>query len=44
MTAEDRETIIVNFGEAAARAHQAGFDMIELHGANGYLICEFLSP
>ncbi len=44
MTAEDRERIIVNFGEAAARAHQAGFDMIELHGANGYLICEFLSP
>ena len=44
MTTEDRERIIVNFGEAAARACEAGFDMIELHGANGYLLCQFLSP
>ncbi len=43
MTAEDRERIIVSFGEAAARAYEAGFDMIELHGANGYLLCQFLS-
>jgi 2,4-dienoyl-CoA reductase-like NADH-dependent reductase (Old Yellow Enzyme family)/nucleotide-binding universal stress UspA family protein len=44
ITAENVERIIVNFGEAAARAHAAGFDVIELHGANGYLLCEFLSP
>ena len=43
MTAEDQERIIVSFGEAAFRAYQAGFDMIELHGANGYLLCQFLS-
>ena len=44
MTAADLERIIVKYGEAAVRAYWAGFDMIELHGANGYLICEFLSP
>jgi 2,4-dienoyl-CoA reductase (NADPH2) len=43
MTAEDRERIVVSFGEAANRACEAGFDMIELHGANGYLLCQFLS-
>ncbi len=44
ITAEDMQRIIVNFGEAAARAYDAGFDVIELHGANGYLLCGFLSP
>ena len=43
ITAEDMQRIIANFGEAAARACDAGFDAIELHGANGYLLCEFLS-
>jgi 2,4-dienoyl-CoA reductase-like NADH-dependent reductase (Old Yellow Enzyme family)/nucleotide-binding universal stress UspA family protein len=44
MTFEDLERIIVNYGKAAVRAYCAGFDMIELHGSNGYLLCEFLSP
>ncbi|MCK5164731.1 MAG: universal stress protein [Desulfobacula sp.] len=44
MTAEDRERVINNFAGAAFRAYQAGFDMVELHGANGYLLCQFLSP
>ena len=43
MTAEDREKVVAGFAEAAYRAYTAGFDMIELHGANGYLLCQFLS-
>jgi len=44
MSTEDKDRIIGGFGDAAVRAFQAGFDMIELHGANGYLLCQFLSP
>lgn len=43
MTAEERERTMAEFGSAASRACAAGFDMIEIHGAGGYLLCQFLS-
>jgi 2,4-dienoyl-CoA reductase-like NADH-dependent reductase (Old Yellow Enzyme family) len=36
--------IVRAFGVAAQRAEQAGFEVIELHGAHGYLLHSFLSP
>ncbi|MFE4837409.1 NAD(P)-binding protein [Arthrobacter sp. NPDC056691] len=44
MTQERIEETIEAFVAAAGRAKKAGFDMVELHGAHGYLITQFLSP
>ncbi|WLR60427.1 NADPH dehydrogenase NamA [Guptibacillus hwajinpoensis] len=44
MTVEQIKETIVAFRKGAERAKEAGFDVIELHGAHGYLINEFLSP
>jgi 2,4-dienoyl-CoA reductase-like NADH-dependent reductase (Old Yellow Enzyme family)/thioredoxin reductase len=44
MTLEDIERIISKFGDAGRRAREAGFDAVEVHGAHGYLINQFLSP
>lgn len=38
------EEIKHTFVRAALRAKEAGYDIIEIHGAHGYLLCEFLSP
>ncbi len=44
MTEEDIEAIISYFGEAARRVREAGFDGVQIHGAHGYLVSQFLSP
>ncbi|GEN72219.1 FMN oxidoreductase [Chryseobacterium lathyri] len=44
LTADEIKEQVQNFKEAAKRAVKAGFDMIEIHGAHGYLIHQFLSP
>lgn len=40
---EDIEGAIEAFAQAAKRLHSAGVDGVELHGAHGYLLCQFLS-
>lgn len=44
MTKEDIVQVIEAFAKAAERAEKAGFDVIEIHAAHGYLINEFISP
>lgn len=36
--------LVERWGQAARRAHEAGFEILEIHGAHGYLVHEFLSP
>jgi len=43
-TREDIERIVEGFGEAARRVKEAGFDAVEVHGAHGYMITQWLSP
>ncbi|KAH7359029.1 NADH:flavin oxidoreductase/NADH oxidase [Plectosphaerella cucumerina] len=44
LTIAEIEALIQSFADAARRAVEAGFDVIEIHGAHGYLLTEFLSP
>ncbi|MBW2120164.1 MAG: NADH:flavin oxidoreductase, partial [Deltaproteobacteria bacterium] len=43
MTVDEIQVVVRSFGEAAQRAKEAGFDAVEIHGAHGYLINQFLS-
>lgn len=43
-TKEDIDTVIRGFTHAAVYLEKAGFDGIQLHGAHGYLLAQFLSP
>ncbi len=43
LSTERIREIIVHFGEGAQRAMEAGFELIEIHGAHGYLVNQFLS-
>jgi 2,4-dienoyl-CoA reductase-like NADH-dependent reductase (Old Yellow Enzyme family) len=44
MSKGDIKDVIQGFADAAKRSVQAGVDVIEIHGAHGYLISSFLSP
>ena len=44
MTKEDISSTIADFARAAGRVKKAGFDGVQIHGAHGYLVNQFLSP
>ena len=44
LTRGEITTLVQRFGEAADRAKRAGYDAVEIHGAHGYLLHQFVSP
>jgi 2,4-dienoyl-CoA reductase-like NADH-dependent reductase (Old Yellow Enzyme family)/thioredoxin reductase len=43
LTIGEVEELVEAYGRAAKRAREVGFDAVEVHGAHGYLVCQFLS-
>ena len=44
LTAAEIDSVAQGFADGAARAVEAGFDGVEIHGANGYLLWQFINP
>jgi anthraniloyl-CoA monooxygenase len=44
MTRADMDEVVADFVQAVKRAERAGFDMVEMHAAHGYLLASFISP
>jgi anthraniloyl-CoA monooxygenase len=44
MTRDDMDEVVADFVAATKRAHRAGFDMLEMHAAHGYLLASYISP
>jgi len=44
LTGGEIEAIVRDFGSAAARGREAGFDAVQFHGGHGYIFSQFLSP
>ncbi len=43
LTTDEVRTLVQDFVDAAVRSERAGFDGVELHGAHGYILCQFFS-
>jgi len=43
LTLSEIQKIVEEFGDCALRARKAGFDGVEVHGAHGYLVAQFMS-
>ena len=44
LTVDEIHDLVNRYAETALRAKKCGFDGVQIHGAHGYLVCEFLSP
>ena len=44
MTVGEIDEVVDDFAHAASNAHEAGYDVVEIHAAHGYLLHQFLSP